>query len=205
MGKNSRSAWLLSFHRSIMNCTSSSKVHNVFQESFTMSFKNLGYSYYWSFLTPCSWDRGNTKHRGNPSGREQTLWSMDPCRIRKQTLQNFIPTNLCQSPFEEVIICLEKEKFISTVLLCSKNPHSDGRFYTFNPAEIQLEAAFSCASSDKIPHVHLKPILFVNKKLLKTKRTANNGICKLGKRKRENTGRATSENFLKVEVPLLQG
>lgn len=70
---------------------------------------------------------------------------------------------------------------------------------------MQLEAAFPCASSDKIPHVHLKPIPFVNKKLLKTKRTANNGVCKVGKRKRENTERAISENFLKVNVPLLQG
>jgi len=25
------------------------------------------------FLTPCSWDRWNTKHRRNPSARETTL------------------------------------------------------------------------------------------------------------------------------------
>jgi len=59
---------------------------------------------------------------------------------------------------------------------------------TFNPAEMQLEAAFLRASSDKIPHVHLKPTPFKKKK-----------------KKRENTERAISENFLKVNAPLLQG
>lgn len=54
--------------------------------------------------------------------------------------------------------------------------------FVFNPAEIKLEAAFLCAAIHKIPRVHLSPINFVNKKLLKTKWIANNAIGKLEKR-----------------------
>jgi len=62
---------------------------------------------------------------------------------------------------------------------------------TFNPAEMQLEAAFLRASSDKIPHVHLKPTPF---KLLKTKRTANNTICKI-KKKKKKKGKYRKSHF----------